>query len=582
MANKKYKLTDGNMWATDGIHDFGQNKTQRTINSEVNSALGGKAPTNHASTATTYGAASTSNYGHVKLSNTTPSMDGTAAVGDSTDVARANHVHPSDTSRVPTTRKINGMDLSQDRTLTSENIGYNSSTTYSSGTVGKAVSDLNGALVSVIGGKKVSIIGDSISTFNASGYKYDSYVTYYPTNNIPDVQTVEDTWWKKVLNASGATIEVNASYSGSRVTNTADGLPSFYDRCNTTILGNPDTIIVQLGTNDSNHEIEIGNTDFTTAYTSLDESKFATAYIKGIKALQALYPNAQILCVILYMSANYARCIQRIASMLGIKYIICGSYERQVGSHPNAHGMEQIASAVMQMSDWDYKGNNTRQVVLPSVVVENAAQYFVDENFEYGVAPSSDVASSFISFRDKTFTNLAFLRYYYTTTKDSKIHLQVANNASGSNVTNYLTLSVDGSGNRVVTIPDAAPWKTALGFSDTGWVDLSSYLSTYVTAREGRPPKVRLKDGVLYFHGEVYITTAQSGAGSVTILLGIPSQFRPTETFSASGVTYSEMKEYVMWLNTSGNVQVYLSDRSVQPNTAGFLMSTISGIYVLD
>ena len=102
MANKKYKLTDGNMWATDGIHDFGQNKTQRTINSEVNSALGGKAPTNHASTATTYGAASTSNYGHVKLSNTTPSMDGTAAVGDSTDVARANHVHPSDTSRVPT------------------------------------------------------------------------------------------------------------------------------------------------------------------------------------------------------------------------------------------------------------------------------------------------------------------------------------------------------------------------------------------------------------------------------------------------------------------------------------------------
>lgn len=149
MANKKYKLTDGNMWATDGIHDFGQNKTQRTINSEVNSALGGKAPTNHASTATTYGAASTSNYGHVKLSNTTPSMDGTAAVGDSTDVARANHVHQSDTSRVPTTRKINGMDLSQDRTLTSENIGYNSSTTYSSGTVGKAVKDLNGAITNL-------------------------------------------------------------------------------------------------------------------------------------------------------------------------------------------------------------------------------------------------------------------------------------------------------------------------------------------------------------------------------------------------------------------------------------------------
>lgn len=178
MANKKYKLTDGNMWATDGIHDFGQNKTQRTINSEVNSALGGKAPTNHASTATTYGAASTSNYGHVKLSNTTPSMDGTAAVGDSTDVARANHVHPSDTSRVPTSRKVNNKQLSSDITLAASDVGAaptdhaSTATTYGKGTSSnyghvkisdsltdttpaatggvvpsmKAVSDLNGAI----------------------------------------------------------------------------------------------------------------------------------------------------------------------------------------------------------------------------------------------------------------------------------------------------------------------------------------------------------------------------------------------------------------------------------------------------
>ena len=80
MANKKYKLTDGNMWATDGIHDLGQNKTQRTINSEVNTALGGKAPTNHASTSTTYGKGTSSNYGHVKISDsltdTTPAATG--------------------------------------------------------------------------------------------------------------------------------------------------------------------------------------------------------------------------------------------------------------------------------------------------------------------------------------------------------------------------------------------------------------------------------------------------------------------------------------------------------------------------
>ena len=39
MANKKYKLTDGNYWATDGVYDFDQTKTQREINSDLNTAI---------------------------------------------------------------------------------------------------------------------------------------------------------------------------------------------------------------------------------------------------------------------------------------------------------------------------------------------------------------------------------------------------------------------------------------------------------------------------------------------------------------------------------------------------------------
>lgn len=52
----------------------------------------------------------------------------------------------SDVGAVPTTRTVNSKVLSSNITLTSGDIGYNSSTTYSSGTVGKAVSDLNGAI----------------------------------------------------------------------------------------------------------------------------------------------------------------------------------------------------------------------------------------------------------------------------------------------------------------------------------------------------------------------------------------------------------------------------------------------------
>ena len=50
----------------------------------------------------------------------TPLMDGTAAVGLSAKYAREDHVHPSDTSRVPTTRKINGLDLTIDRYIIKE------------------------------------------------------------------------------------------------------------------------------------------------------------------------------------------------------------------------------------------------------------------------------------------------------------------------------------------------------------------------------------------------------------------------------------------------------------------------------
>lgn len=49
-----------------------------------------------------------------------PAMDGTRALGTNAGYARVDHVHPSDTSRVPTTRKINGLDLTADRNLITE------------------------------------------------------------------------------------------------------------------------------------------------------------------------------------------------------------------------------------------------------------------------------------------------------------------------------------------------------------------------------------------------------------------------------------------------------------------------------
>lgn len=73
--------------------------TNPVQNKAVNSALSGKAPTSHASSATTYGVSTASNYGHAKASGTTPKANGTAAVGSETSsFARGDHVHPLQTS----------------------------------------------------------------------------------------------------------------------------------------------------------------------------------------------------------------------------------------------------------------------------------------------------------------------------------------------------------------------------------------------------------------------------------------------------------------------------------------------------
>ena len=54
--------------------------------------------------------------------STTPKMDGTAAIGSETKFAAGDHVHPSDTSRVPNTRTVNGHALSSNITITASDV----------------------------------------------------------------------------------------------------------------------------------------------------------------------------------------------------------------------------------------------------------------------------------------------------------------------------------------------------------------------------------------------------------------------------------------------------------------------------
>lgn len=204
-----------------------------------------------------------------------------------------------------------------------------------------------GFFPSSIKGKKISIIGDSIDTFDAEGYKIDGYLMYYPA---ADVTSVDQTWWKKVIDSTGAILEVNASWSGSGATHIYSGsTPDFYDRVG--LIGNPDIVFVTLGTNDSGLNVPLGDYDFETAYTDLSESTFRTAYIKGIKALKATHSNIQIVCIAEKMGDQYKESIATIADELGAIFIDASDYIGQIGVHPGVEGMEQIADLVLYPSE---------------------------------------------------------------------------------------------------------------------------------------------------------------------------------------------------------------------------------------
>lgn len=151
--------------------------------------------------------------------------------------------------------------------------------------------DVNGTLLvtpSHYNEKTLSILGDSISTY--SGYIPSGNATYYPHGTIQDVA---DTWWHKLISGLGMTLNVNNSWSGSRVTTTdGDSSAGCMTRCQS--LGTaPDVIIVWMGINDFNNEVAIGTYDGRSSIPSTTTT-FREAYGIMLNKVLTAYPSAEV------------------------------------------------------------------------------------------------------------------------------------------------------------------------------------------------------------------------------------------------------------------------------------------------
>jgi lysophospholipase L1-like esterase len=219
---------------------------------------------------------------------------------------------------------------------------------------------------SFLRGKSISIIGDSISTFN--GKIPSNNVTFYPSG---DITSYDMTWWRMLVNLHNARIEKNESSSGSRVTTTPSGTGavSFVDNSRLNNLGNPNVIFVFGGTNDFGQSSPAALGEYVTSGTK-DLTKFRPAYQYLVEQLISKYPKAEIVLLVPMQRSSFGlfnkntqgwsfqdlrESVITIADMYGLKYIDltkCGinqgntSYYTIDGLHPNSKGMIMLAEYI--------------------------------------------------------------------------------------------------------------------------------------------------------------------------------------------------------------------------------------------
>ena len=194
-------------------------------------------------------------------------------------------------------------------------------------------------------GKKISILGDSISTF--AEYIPKDYKFFYP-QPYGDVRNVYQTWWMQVINGLGAGLYVNNAYGGSTVCN-FDQFSTSNDKRLSTLKINDnsaDVVIIFMGSNDCGSQYVTANS-------------FEEAYIAMINKIKAMSPETEIIVSNLPISNLYTidfqyelnQIIRKCAKEFNLKLIdISGLDLRDYlidKAHPNSTGMRALGNAFL-------------------------------------------------------------------------------------------------------------------------------------------------------------------------------------------------------------------------------------------
>ena len=205
-------------------------------------------------------------------------------------------------------------------------------------------------------GKKLSILGDSLSTYrgvsndeNANATTYANLFFYRPPFPL------EKTYWMRVINALGMTLCVNNSWSGGNLSGRDDYTSGLNraDQLSTDRGEVPDWIIVFMGMNDLGRRVSI--------------DVFAADYAKTLAIIKEKYPNASVCCVNLpdrepimrAQTERFNQVIQEAVKAAGDQFCMADLFHSRLnndnyymntvdGLHPDEDGMKIIAEVIEQ------------------------------------------------------------------------------------------------------------------------------------------------------------------------------------------------------------------------------------------
>lgn len=196
-------------------------------------------------------------------------------------------------------------------------------------------------------GKKFSLIGDSISTYQ--DFVPTGYATFYPYPTA-DVNDVNQTWWMQAFNQIGGSMFINNSYSGSCVAVGGSSSSNNINRLQELVVSNQyaDVIVIFMGSNDCNDRSGVTASNFEKQYREMLEK--ITSLCENAEVILCTLPDSNLYSDERQIEFNVI--ITKIAEDNNLKVISLDKVNLTPhlidSAHPNTSGMTAIAEQVVK------------------------------------------------------------------------------------------------------------------------------------------------------------------------------------------------------------------------------------------